>query len=67
MSIITLSIAIMSACVFLFYFCVSLRACITGGGFRTVGDLFAILLILGISSALTLWLGPIGLAGIGVL
>jgi hypothetical protein len=67
MSVIITALAVGSACVFLFYFCLSLRACIAGGGFKTVGDLVGIILILVASAALALWLGPIGLVGLGAL
>lgn len=67
MSVIIAAIAITSACVFIFYFGLGLRACIAGGGFKNIGALAGIVLILAVSAALTLWLGPIGLAGLGLL
>jgi len=67
MSVILTAIALTSACVFLFYFFLGLRACISGGGFANVGALATMVLILAVSASLALWLGPIGLAGMGLL
>lgn len=66
MSYLLFGFVVAVAMIGLVYMSITLRAAITGGGFRTLGDLFGMILIIAICVTLTVWLGPIAWVGVGL-
>lgn len=67
MSYVLLGIAIVAAFFALMYLILGLRAVLFGTGFETLGTVFVYALVISVGTVVALWLGPIGLAGIGLL
>jgi len=67
MSYVLLGIAIVAAFFALMYLLLGLRAVLFGGGFETLGTVFVYALVIAVGAIVALWLGPLALAGIGLL